>query len=151
MTHIHRARSVPAEFLTQSTYGRGALGMKSQRNERKFATELYEISPEKTVKFPGRLRILFFGRLKSWIERIVRLKRKCLWERTQPILISWHLYVYGWDSVEKFTKSPSILHVTLFDTPENRVITSGLTLASAYTSFLGHPTHQRRAFNLATM
>ena len=39
----------------------------------------------------------------------------------------------------------------MFDTPENRVITSGLTFGSAYISFLGDPTHQRRAVNLANI
>jgi hypothetical protein len=36
-----------------------------------------------------------------------------------------------------------------FDTPENRVITSGLTFGFGLHKLLGHSTHQRRAFYLA--
>jgi hypothetical protein len=43
----------------------------------------------------------------------------------QPGLGPAHLYWDGNIPVEKFTNLPFILEADLFDTPENRVITSG--------------------------
>ncbi len=47
------------------------------------------------------------------------------------------LSLLGKNAVEKFTNLPSIWTVDVFDTPENRVITSGLTLASFTEAIFG--------------
>ena len=52
--------------------------------------------------------------------------------------------------VEKFTILPSNCNVTRFDTPENRVITSEMTLASLEAGIWAHPTHFKLLRSLST-